>query len=353
MVFSSAFFALGWFGLSFSFPLLAVKYDFSYSLTGFLGFLVAYPFIIAAFVDLYLKDRILNIQIVLIPFIVSLMAIIFIFQTQNLIILLIAVVDMLEAFYWVAMEMLLGTGGENLEAEKYSTAWGVPSAVMPILSGIIIQSFGFRLLFLVAFLFLISGSMFRPKYTSSQSGRARSGFQLKFIIPMIFSGLVAGFVSYVLVPIFRIHGDSYILIGTAITIFTISSAIGFIIMNFTGKRSIYSLSAVSSFLLGLPLISAITSDLYLIMLMLVGSGIGISIAFSKILAYISERSSARIGILTYEGFFATGTAIGSFILGSAFQIFGNIAIGIVFTVPILYAVYMIIQGSITARETGS
>ncbi|MEM0155147.1 MAG: hypothetical protein QW597_00900 [Thermoplasmataceae archaeon] len=350
MVFSSAFFALGWFGLSFSFPLLAVQYNFSYSLTGFLGFLVAYPFIVAAVVDLYLKEKILNIQIVLIPFIVSLMAVIFIFQSRNMIVILIAVADLLEAFYWVAMEMLLGTGGENLEAEKYSTAWGVPSAAMPIISGIIIQSFGFRILFLVAFLLLISGSMFRPKYTSSSTKGIGSGFRLKFIIPMIFSGLVAGFVSYVLVPIFRIRGESYVLIGITITIFSISSAIGFIIMNFTGKRSIYALSAVSSFLLGLPLITALTGNLLVIILALVGAGIGISIAFSKILAYISERSSARIGILTYEGFFATGTAIGSFILGSAFQIFGNLAIVITFTIPIIYAVYMIIEGMIKAIE---
>ena len=75
------------------------------------------------------------------------------------------ITDLMEAFYWVSMEMLLGSGGENLEAEKYSTAWGV--------------------------------------------------------------------------PILRIQGVSYVLIGLAVTILGVSSAAGFVLMNFTGKRNIY------------------------------------------------------------------------------------------------------------------
>lgn len=341
MVFSSALFALGWFSLSFSFPLLAVHYNFSYSLTGFLGFLVAYPFVIAAVIDIYLKDRALNLQIILIPFIVSIFAIIFIFQSQGIIVILIAVVDLLEAFYWVSMEMLLGSGGENLEAEKYSTAWGVPSAVIPLVAGFVIQTLGFRILFFISFVFLISGSFFRPKYQSVARKDGITSFDYRFIIPMIFNGIAAGFVSYVLVPILRIHGASYIIIGLAVTIFGISAAVGFVVMNFTGKRSIFAVSSLSSLLLGFPIISGFTGNLLLVILMLVGTGIGSSIAFSKILAYISERSSARIGVLTYETFFSVGFAMGSFFLGTAFQEFGSLAIIVAFVVPLLYSIYML------------
>ena len=340
MVFSSALFALGWFSLSFSFPLLAIHYDFDYTMTGFLGFLVAYPFVVAALIDMYSSDRVMSMQIVIIPFLLSILAIIFIFQSKGFIVILIAITDLMEAFYWVSMEMLLGSGGENLEAEKYSTAWGVPSAIMPLAAGIIIQSFGFRVLFFTSFIFMAAASFFRPKYEASIKETAGNGFDLRFIVPMIFNGIAAGFVSYVLVPILRIQGVSYVLIGLAVTILGVSSAAGFVLMNFTGKRSIYTTSSISCLLLALPLFVGFTGDLLPIMAILVGTGIGSSIAFSKILAYISERSSAKKGVLIYEGFFALGFILGSLALGSAFQAFGKVAVIIAFAVPVAYAVYL-------------
>ncbi|OWP55879.1 MAG: hypothetical protein B2I17_07725 [Thermoplasmatales archaeon B_DKE] len=341
MVFSSAFFALGWFSLSFSFPLLAIRYNFDYTMTGFLGFLVAYPFVIAALINIYVKDRTMNLQIILIPFIMSLLAIVFVFQSLGFIVILIAVTDLLEAFYWVSMEMLLGSGGENLEAEKYSTAWGVPSAIMPLAAGIIIQSLGFRILFFVSFIFLLAGSFFRPKYKTIFKESKRNEFDFRFIVPMIFNGVAAGFVSYVLVPILRIQGVSYVLIGLAVTILGVSSAVGFVIMNFTGKIRINSISSISCLLLALPLFVGLTGNLIPILLVLVGTGIGSSIAFSKILAYISDRSSARKGVLTYEGFFAMGFVLGSLALGAAFQAFGKISFIIAFAIPAVYAIYLL------------
>jgi hypothetical protein len=95
----------------------------------------------------------------------------------------------------------------------------------------------------------------------------------------------------------------------------------------------------------------LTRNIYIIAALLVLSGVGASIGMSKVLAYISETSSPRIGVFYYELLFGLGFMTGSFVQSVLFQYFGSITIIAMFSLPLFYVI-VLYMGKMRAGKTG-
>ncbi|MCL5802308.1 MAG: MFS transporter [Thermoplasmataceae archaeon] len=339
LLFSSAMFASGWFGLSFSFPLLATSFHYGYSFTGFLGLMGSAPFPVISFVYLRANSTMLRYGRFIPFFILAILSALFILYSRSGFIEIIVLADISQGFWWISMEISLNLISGKNNAEKYSVGWGIPNAIIPIVSGFIIQYLGFDALFVVATAFFLLGLFFIPSVQVEKLPERYSGVKKRFVIPLMFAGIVAGFLYYVFVPILRNEGISYSIIGSLVSVYAVSSAAGYIILNFIRNLKIQSYSIISSlFLLSAFFIIYTRSPVFLV-LILVMVGIGASIAMSKILSYISQTSSPRIGVFYYETFFGIGFTIGSFALGTLYQYTGPEYVSALFLFPVIYIVY--------------
>ncbi|WP_393970786.1 hypothetical protein OXIME_001019 [Oxyplasma meridianum] len=336
---SSAMFASGWFGLSFSFPLLATSLHYGYSFTGFLGFMGSFPFPVIAFIYLKSNRAMLRYGRIIPYFILAFLSALFVIYSKSEFIEIIILADIAQGFWWISMEIALNliTGSNN--AEKYSIGWGIPNAVIPIASGFIIQFLGFDALFIVATAFFLLGLLFIPSVQMEKTPEKFNKVKMRFVIPLLFAGVTAGFLYYVFVPVLRNENMSYGIIGALVSVYSISSAAGYIILNFLRNLRIRSYSILSSVFLLSAFFIIYTRNIFFLALILIMVGIGASISMSKILSYISSTSSPRLGVFYYETFFGIGFTLGSFILGTIYEYAGPEYVSILFLFPLAYMVY--------------
>lgn len=341
----SALFSMGYFTLTFSFPLYADRLHYGSGFIGFLGIFVGIPFIVFAFMLLNRKgnDLLTALRFSLIMMVP--VSILFLFIINYIFVILLLCADILGALFYVSVELGIGsTDSENL-AERYSTAWGIPNLVAPILAGLVLQFSGFVPLFLVATGFLAVAVAFVPIGgigTRKPESTRRSGISLVLVLPMLFGGLSAGFLFYVIEPYLRIIQVPYLVIGVIGSIPAFFTAASFIVLSRIKSEEWHRYSIISALLLGAPILLFAVHSVLVIAILFAVAGIGSAVAFSKILSYISRSSSSSYGVLYYESLFGTGFISGSISGGYIFQYFHYLSALVIFSPALIYVIVIIV-----------
>lgn len=345
---SSALFAMGFFSLSFSFPLVAEHLQYSAGLIGLLGLFSGLPFPLVALFTIRMGStsllRVIRFTIlIMVP-----ASLLFLVLNNWTFIPLLICADMITAAYFVAVEMKIGRSSTKNLAERYSVAWGIPNLIAPIIAGFVLQSYGFNFLFLVASSFFIATVVFTPRIDESdheqhEARKIRSSFLL--VMPMLFGGIAAGFFFYVMIPHLRDIGISYFVIGVIGSVPPLFSALVFLVLNKVQSQSWNTYAAVSAALLAFPVVLFFNHDLLVLVLVFALTGSGSAIAFSKILAYLSKTSSSSQGVFYYETFFGIGYIAGSITGGFLFQVIGFVAVIPIFVPALIYAVFISLKRS--------
>ena len=340
----SALFSMGFFALTFSFPLYADHLHYSSGFIGFLGIFVGIPFIIFAYLLLRKTGKQLLIALRLSILLMVPVSLMFLFISNYLFILLVVLADILGALFYVSVELGIGsTDADNL-AERYSTAWGIPNLVAPLIAGLVLQFSGFVPLFIVTIIFFAAAVAFLPVGgigARKEENLRKSGISLALVLPMLFGGLSPGFLFYVIIPYLRILQTPYVIIGVIGSIPAFFSAVSFIVLSRTKSEEWHKYSIISALLLGVPLLVFAFHSIVMIAILFAFAGIGAAVAFSKILSYISRSSSSSYGVLYYESLFGIGFIAGSISGGYIFEYFGFLSALIIFSPALIYAAVMI------------
>ena len=342
LLFSSIMFSIGLFSLSFSFSLLAALYHYSYSFIGFLGVVLAIPFIVVAAIYTRLDFKYIRPGTIFSFAGYIVIAILLVFTNEHIFIYIYVGASVVQAFWWITSEISLSLLQGEGNAEKYSAGWGVPNAIVPIISGIIVQYLNFTTLFIIAAVSFAIGLFFIPKYDFKPVTSRFSKVKLRYVFSLMFAGISMGFIFFVIVPVLKYYSISYSIIGIIVGIFGGSSAVGYIIMNFIRDRSVKFYAILSSILVFPTFLFGLDHNVALVSILMVSMGLGTSVGMSKILAYVSSSSSARLGVFYYETVFGIGAMMGSFGGGILFQYFGSASIIMLFTLPIFYIITLLV-----------
>lgn len=344
---SSGFYAMGWFALAFTFPILSVYLGYGYVVTGILGSIIGLPFAIVSFL-LRRSDlkRILAVvrfcTIAMVP-----VTLVFAVLYGSLFFPLLIISDFVTGTFWIGMEIYIGYAGMEGLAERYSSAWGIPNLISPILAGFLLSYLGFSYLFVFSFMFFLIAALFIPAGNARQrdfsAGTLASPLM---VLPLLFVGISSGFLYYVIVPFLKLLSYRAYDIGIIVSIPPLVSAVTFIAMNRLKSSNWQAYAIASSLLLSVPLFLAFSSSLEAIIILSSISAVGSSIAFSKLLAYISATSSPGTGVFYYEALFGTGFTVGSLLGGIGFgMIHFQIALwlflpGILFAIVLSLALFL-------------
>jgi hypothetical protein len=340
----SALFSMGFFALTFSFPLYADHLHYSSGFIGFLGIFVGIPFIVFAYLLLKKTSKQLLAALRLSIILMVPVSLLFLLVSEYLFVLLVVSADVLGALFYVSVELGIGsTDADNL-AERYSTAWGIPNLVAPLIAGLILQLSGFVPLFAVTIIFFAATVAFLPIGgigARNPEIRRKSGISLTIVLPMLFGGLSPGFLFYVIVPYLRVLQTPYLIIGVIGSIPAFFSAVSFIVLSRVKSEEWHKFSIISALLLGVPILVFAFHSVVMIAVLFAFAGIGAAVAFSKILSYISRSSSSSFGVLYYESLFGIGFIAGSISGGYIFEYFGYLSALIIFSPALIYVVAMI------------
>ena len=340
----SALFSMGFFALTFSFPLYADHLHYNSGFIGFLGIFVGIPFIVFAYILLRKTGRQLLITLRLSILLMVPVSLMFLFVSDYIFVLLVVSADILGALFYVSVELGIGsTDADNL-AERYSTAWGIPNLIAPLIAGAVLQFSGFVPLFFITVIFFAATVAFLPVGgigARNPETRRKSGISLALVLPMLFGGLSPGFLFYVITPYLRTLLTPYVIIGVIGSIPAFFSAMSFIVLSRIKSEEWQKYSIISALLLGVPILVFAFHSLVMIAILFAFAGIGAAVAFSKILSYISRSSSSSYGVLYYESLFGIGFIAGSISGGYIFEYFGFLSALIIFSPALIYAVAMI------------
>lgn len=344
----STFFSVGWFSISFVFPLLALRYNYTYSEIGLLGIFFSVPFIIISY--LYTKFSILGFRNRIIMSVagLSVLSLLFFVHDSYVFIILVCITDILQAVFWITVEISLGYVDDPVVSEKYSTAWGIPNFIVPLGAGVVLEYLGFRPIFIIASVSFILGLLFIPEEKKFARKKDTGMPKLIMVLPMLFAGVFSGFFYYVMIPYLRVSGLQYIEIGIASFVPPMILAFGFAIMSTRPLKNISRTVILSSLLLATPLSLLIYNVDWFIVGIAAIASVGNSLAFGRVLSYTSSTSSPEIGIFYYEGLFAVGFIIGSVVGGFLFEIVAFYSVVFVFSLPLFYSAWFYYK----SREDG-
>ncbi|MEM0157914.1 MAG: MFS transporter [Thermoplasmataceae archaeon] len=338
-------FSFAWFSASFSFPLLAIKLGYSYIIVGFLGFLGALSFPVVSL--LYLRARIRAIRLGIILPIVALFALLVALYLIGFSLFLVIAIfaAIVQAFWWISMEISLPLLDAEKGPERYSAGWGIPNAVAPLIAGYLIEYYGFHLLFLLSALVFIASLLFIPRISRVDQLNFQGKISILYAASIFFAGLFSGFIYFVLEPILKVSGVSYSEVGLIVSIYGIMAAAGYIILNYTRDYSIRTFSILSSILIFPTFILGFSLSFPFLMISVILSGFGVSIAMTKVLSYLTAKTSPRKAIFVYETTFGAGFMAGSLGISVLVQSTGMISAGMIFILPLIYAIFLLFRGS--------
>jgi MFS family permease len=344
----STFFSVGWFSISFVFPLLALRYNYTYSDIGLLGIFFSVPFIIISY--LYTKFSVLGFRnrIVMSVAGLSVLSLLFFVHDSYVFIILVCITDILQAVFWITVEISLGYSDDPVVSEKYSTAWGIPNLIVPLVAGVVLEYLGFRPIFIIASVSFILGLLFIPEEKKFARKKDSGMPKLIMVLPMLFAGVFSGFFYYVMIPYLRVSGLQYIEIGIASFVPPMILAFGFAIMSTKPLKNITRTVILSSLLLATPLFLLIYNVDWFIVGIAAVASVGSSLAFGRVLSYTSGTSSPEMGIFYYEGLFAVGFIIGSVVGGFLFEMAAFYSVVFVFSLPLFYSAWFYYK----SRENG-
>lgn len=341
MIASSFLFGMGWFAISFAFPLEAVHYNLGDTVTGLLGLSVSVPFPIAALFYLRSGDRYLFPVLVATQLIIALVVFLLVLNSYVMFITMVMAGGILQGLYWVTMEVSIGSVSGVKNAEAYSAAWGTTSFFSPVLAGFILEYYSFRILAILSAIILAASVPFVQRYEIGSVKHASESLSVKNVLPLLFAGIVLGYFSYTLLPLLRISGLQYTTLGILGSVLGGSMALGFVLLNIIDEDNIMKLNIVAGVLMAIPLLIAFSRNIYLLFAVTALAGFGIAIAFSKVLAYIFRTSDPIRGTFYYELFIAIGFGSGSAAGGTIAAFLGFNSALVVFIIPALYPFFII------------
>ncbi|KAA8922726.1 hypothetical protein [Thermoplasma sp.] len=350
IVSSSMAFSMAWLTISFAFPLLGVKYSLNYTEIGIIGMVSNLSFGIASASYLKAGASIIGRSLRIIPFLSAFATVFFMFSSRDTFAYVIGTVSIVQAFFWISMEIYLGYASGTGNAEKYTASWGFPMVFAPILAGAMIQYLGFRTLFMVGIAFFITAGFLAPdveKYKHKDHGEKPS---VLIVLPLVFSGIAIGFFFYVIVPYLKLHGYSYVDIAMIETLFAGIQALVFFLLNFVRKAKVTVYALITAVMSASPLFLIASLSLYLIIPFVIIIAVASAIGFSKILSYISSTTSPNTGIFYYETFYAIGFAIGSSFGGFLFEFYRPLSY-LIFISPLAYSFLIMPRMRRKAYET--
>ncbi len=342
---STILFSMAWFWLSFTFPLRLVSLHYNYFQIGAIGTSSSLPFILISY--LYRKSRRRHLNLALkIPYVVIIVASIMLLTHVNSTysyILIIIFTGFFQSMWWISAEIETGLLDRDGMAERYSAAWSIPTGVFPLFSGIMLQYIGYYSVYLLVLAVSITGLILQPTDRKERIKRkVKMKLNYRMVLPMSFSGIGMGFVTFVIVPIIRTGNYSYLLIGILLTIYWVMFAVGSIVANFSSVSKQRNFTIISSLLSAFPLILIFGFTVPLLIAALAVSGFGSSVGFSKILSYINKTESPRNGVFYYESFFSFGFITGTF-LGGFLAYFVSLKVSLIVFIPaIVFAILMVI-----------
>lgn len=345
---SSFLFSMGFFSLSFSFPLSAEHLRYNTFLIGMMGLAVGIPFPLLALLMLRMGSlsllRLIRYSIVgMVP-----ITLLFVYLNSWTFVPLLTFANVSAATFFVAAEMCIGLSNTENLAERYSASWGIPNLIAPIVAGLVLQNYGFDTLFVFAGLFFLFAVLFLPvndELERETYRKSKPEWSMLLVLPMLFSGISAGFFYFVMIPYIRSLGISYLVIGIVASIPPLASALVFVILNRIRSESWNRYASIAAALLAFPLLLYFSQWLLVLSLIFALSGCGMAISFSKILSYISSTSSSSQGILYYETFFGIGYIVGSLTGGFLLENIGFAAVIPIFIPALAYALYMLLKHS--------
>lgn len=342
---STLCFGSGWFSLSFAIPLLAQNIGYSYVVIGILGFVASLPFPLVAYIYLKSGYRMLRFGTIVPLISLTLLSLFFYFFYKDYFIPLTIIASVVQAPWWIATEISLGTYNGSRNAEKYSAGWGIPNAIAPILIGAILQISGYEIVFLISMVAFIIGALTSPRPGVKAESTEDKPVKRIYLLSLFFAGLFSGFIYFVMEPILKASGFDYVIIGGVISLYGVVAAIGYILLNYARDLKISTYSALSAFLIFPTALIGLALNLYTVVIAVVLAGFGVSISMSKVLSYIAASSDVRRGVFFYETFFGTGFMAGSLLQDVLYQYVGGITILILFMAPLAYGVFMLIPKS--------
>lgn len=341
MIFSSFLFALGWFTVSFTFPLEAGYYNLGSTFTGLLGLAVSIPFPLIAYFYVKYGDRYLYYLLLFSQILIAVLVFLFTIDSRTAFISLVLVTAVLQAVYWVSLEVTIGSVPGERSAEKYSAAWGLPNFITPILAGYLLQYVSFEFIALFSSIILFCSVLFIQKYRIVVTKLKATRLEAKHVFPLFFGGTSVGYFSYVFVPLLRHSGFEYHIIGILGTILGGSMALGFLVFSTVKVDDIKLLNSVSALLMFSIVFLAFSRSLYLIVPVAMLTGFGVAISFSKVLAYIAKSTEPVMGAFYYELFFAMGYGSGSTLGGVLSSHIGYVSAAVISLFPAVYLVYIL------------
>ncbi|MHB1439257.1 MAG: MFS transporter [Cuniculiplasma sp.] len=341
--FSTVLFSMAWFWLSFTFPLRLVSLNYNYFQIGAIGTSASIPFILISY--LYRKSKKVHLNLALkLPFLVMIVGSLLLLlgnDKNSIYIGIIVFTGFFQSMWWISAEIETGLLDREGMAEKYSAAWAIPTGIFPLFSGLMLQYIGFYSVYIIVLLLSIIGFFIQPIDSMERVKRKASRrINYRLIVPMSFTGVGMGFITFVVVPIIRHSNYSYLLIGFLLTIYWVMFAIGSIYANFTHIKDQRVFSILSCLLSAFPIILIFGFNIFLLAISLAMSGFGGSMGFSKILSYVNKTESPRDGVFFYESFFSFGFITGTF-LGGFLAFYVNIYLALIVFLPaILYSIYL-------------
>ena len=338
---STLSFGSGWFSLSFAIPLLAQDIGYSYVVIGVLGFLASLPFPVVAFIYLKSGYRMLRYGTIIPLLSLTALSLLFYFFYRSYFIPLTIIASIIQAPWWIATEISLGTFNGNRNAEKYSAGWGIPNALAPILMGAILQISGYEIVFLVSMAAFIAGALTSPRPGMLSVKNAEKPVKRIYLLSLFFAGIFSGFIYFVMEPVLRAHGFNYLIIGGVISLYGVVAAIGYIILNYSRDLKISTYSALSALLIVPTALIGVFLNIYTIVIAVILAGLGVSVSMSKVLSYIAGSSDVKRGVFYYETFFGVGFMAGSLLQDVLYQYIGKVTILMMFIAPLVYAMVML------------
>ncbi len=340
LIASTFFFAIGWFTISFTFPLEARAFGFNANEIGFFGFAVSLPFPLVAF--LYLRTKVTHTRGILIVngILISVLSLMFMIEQKSLFIWLLVATGFLQSIFWITAEISMTSIRDDRIAERYTAAWGVPNFISPFVAGYLLQIHQFKLAAALSGALLFISVLFVQDIKIERHPGNGTSFRPLYIFPLFSAGMTFGFFAYVLLPLLKGSSYSYQTLGIFGSAIGGSMAITTVILSFVRYSKIVSLSMIASVLMALPGLIAISINPLLILLVLIGAGVGIAIAFSKILSYAIRTEKPVQGIFYYELFLALGYSAGSGVGGMISGPLGYLTAAVVFAVPLLYLFFL-------------
>lgn len=341
MISSTFLFAMGWFTVSFAFPLEAQVYHLGNILTGLLGLGVSLPYPIVAYLYLKAGDRFLFPLLLVSQITIVVLSFVFLVNSWVIFIVLVTVTGFFQGVYWVSMEVSIGSIPGKRSAERYSVAWGIPSFITPIIAGFLLTYLNFSMLVIISGIILTGSIPFIQRYRIVVHEHFKDRLNVYHVIPLFFAGLVVGFFSYALIPMLKLSGFGYTTLGILGSILGASMAFGFFVFSVLKSDNIRKLNLLSAGLMAAPLLIAFSRNSVLIGAVGALAGFGVAVAFSKVLSYIFTTADPVRGTFYYELFIAIGYGSGSTIGGVLAALFGFNSILIVFAFPLFYLWYLL------------